>query len=63
MLRKETGEFRGRGIDVITGLMKGSGGYITSKLRVEKQGRVVWKIRNHKNHFEALTSEYIVARR
>ncbi len=57
------GPYPGRGIDNILSLLTGETGELLLPWKVEKQGHIWWKIRNHKNHFELIRSRFIKASR
>ena len=60
---KENGEFAGRGKTNVLALLQGKGGHIRPAWRIETEGALWWKIRNHGNHYELIRSEFIVATR
>ena len=59
----EDGPYSGRGMDNILSLLKGDAGGLKPPWRIEEQGHVWWKIRNHRNHFELIRSCFIKAGR
>lgn len=58
---KEEGEFRGFGQENIAKIIEGFRGYLENPWKVVDRGTVIWKIRNHRNHFELIKSLYIKA--
>ncbi len=59
----DRGAFSGFGRENVRHLMTGKGGHLTPAWRIDGEGALTWKIRTHRNHFELITSEYILARR
>ncbi|OQY02434.1 MAG: SAM-dependent methyltransferase [Desulfobacteraceae bacterium 4572_130] len=59
----EKGEYKGRGADNITGLLKQKKGVLAPVWEIKKQGFIPWKIRTHSNHFESIQSCFIKATR
>ncbi|RNC66022.1 MAG: methyltransferase domain-containing protein [Desulfuromonadales bacterium] len=59
----ERGDYPGRGVDNVRALLEGKGGIIQPPWTIERQGEVWWKIRSHRNHFELIRSELLVASR
>ncbi|MCE5336981.1 MAG: methyltransferase domain-containing protein [Desulfobacteraceae bacterium] len=57
------GRFRGAGVENLERLLSGDSGIISPKLTVSRRGNVWWRIRNHRNHFELIRSEFIKAER
>jgi SAM-dependent methyltransferase len=57
------GPHAGRGADNVAALIEGRYGLFAPPWKIEKQGSVWWKIRNHANHFELIRSCFIKARR
>jgi len=55
------GPYSGKGIDNIRSLLTTGGEGFSPRWQIEKQDRIWWKIRNHKNHFELIRSCYIKA--
>ena len=60
---KREGEYSGKGIDNVKLLLQGKNGLLSPPWRIEKQGAVSWKIRNHSNHYEMIRSQFIVSSR
>ncbi len=60
---KTGGEYSGKGIDNVRLLLQGKDGLLSPPWRIEKQGSVPWKIRNHSNHYEMIRSRFIVSSR
>jgi uncharacterized protein YbaR (Trm112 family) len=60
---KPHGPFSGRGLDNVSSLLEGNGGFLEPVWTIEDSGFVWWKIRTHCNHFELIRSCYIKARR
>ncbi len=59
----ETGKYRGFGIDNVRKILEGEDGAITPGWKVDSEGSLWWKIRNHRNHFELIRSQFIKATR
>ena len=59
----ERGDYPGRGIDNVRAILAGKGGIIQPPWEIVRQGEVWWKIRSHRNHFELIRSELLVAAR
>ncbi|MBC8420283.1 MAG: methyltransferase domain-containing protein [Proteobacteria bacterium] len=57
------GPYSGRGMDNIRALFNGKKGGLSPEWRIEKDGHVWWKIRNHANHFELIRSCFVKAAR
>jgi SAM-dependent methyltransferase len=57
------GRFSGRGIENIRSLLSGEKGELLPPWKIEDQGHIWWKIRNHLNHFELIRSCFIKATR
>jgi len=55
--------YAGRGIDNVRALLAGREGILSPPWRVTREGSVLWKIRSHRNHFELIRSELLVAER
>lgn len=55
------GPYSGRGIDNVAAILKGKKNGFLPEWKIEKQGHVWWKLRNHANHFEVIRSCYIKA--
>jgi len=58
-----SGEFSGWGFDNVKSLLQGEKGYIKPPWRVIKEEEIAWKIRNHDNHSEQITSLFALANR
>lgn len=59
----ERGDYPGRGVDNVRALLEGKGDIIQPPWAIDRQGEVWWKIRSHRNHFELIRSELLVASR
>lgn len=59
----DQGPYSGRGLDNVASLLAGERGGLTPAWKIDKEGNVWWKIRNHANHFELIRSCYIKADR
>jgi len=57
------GAYAGKGVDNIRSLLTTGGEEFLPKWKIEKQGHIWWKIRNHKKHFELIRSHFIKASR
>jgi SAM-dependent methyltransferase/uncharacterized protein YbaR (Trm112 family) len=57
------GKYPGSGLDNISGLLGGTDRFIAPPWTITARGAVWWKIRNHRNHFELIRSQYIRAER
>ena len=57
------GAFAGRGIDNVRDLLTDEAGPIQPAWSIQQAGRLPWKIRNHRNHYEMIFSEFFLARR
>ena len=55
--------FAGAGIDNVEGLLSGEGPSAGSPWKIARKGAVWWKIRNHRNHFELIRSQFVKAER
>jgi len=60
---REDGPYPGRGMDNVRSLLEGKDGVIRPPWLIEQEGFVRWKIRNHRNHYELIRSEFLMARR
>jgi len=60
---KEVEPYSGLGLNNVRSLLEGKGGTILPPWTIEQTGRIPWKIRNHRNHFEMIFSEFITASR
>jgi uncharacterized protein YbaR (Trm112 family) len=58
-----SGPYIGRGMDNIISLLTGEEGRILPPWKIEKEGHIWWKIRNHRNHFELIRSCFVKAGR
>lgn len=59
----ESGPYPGRGMDNVRALLEGRDTIIAPPWSVIREGSVWWKIRSHRNHFELIRSEFLVAER
>ncbi|WP_306532467.1 Trm112 family protein [Geobacter sp.] len=59
----ESGPYPGRGMDNVRALLGGRDGIIAPPWNVTREGSIWWKIRSHRNHFELIRSEFLVAGR
>jgi len=59
----ESGPYPGRGMDNIRALLGGKDEIIAPPWNVTREGSIWWKIRSHRNHFELIRSEFLVAGR
>jgi SAM-dependent methyltransferase len=59
----QTGIYTGKGIENIINLLRGGKGKLLPEWRIERNGHVWWKIRNHCNHFELIRSCFVKAYR
>ena len=57
------GAYAGKGVDNIRSLLTTDSEEFSPKWKIEKQGHIWWKIRNHRNHFELIRSCFIQASR
>lgn len=57
------GPYKGRGVDNVRSLLEGSGNVLSPPWRISRAGAVPWRMRSHRNHFEVITSEFLVASR
>ena len=60
---KRGGEYSGKGMDNVRLLLQGKDGLLSPPWRIEKQGSVSWKIRNHSNRYEMIRSRFLVSSR
>ena len=60
---KTNGKYSGKGIDNVRLLLQGKDKIILPPWNIEHQGSVWWKIRNHRNHYEMIRSEFLVSSR
>ncbi len=58
---KKQGEFRGFGEDNVAKLIEGWGNKISPTWKITHKGIQLWKIRNHRNHYEFIKSRYLRA--
>jgi SAM-dependent methyltransferase len=56
---KKQGLYSGKGIDNIRLIMEKKDKHMSFPWHMTKKGSVLWKIRNHCNHYEFITSEYL----
>lgn len=59
----DRGPWRGRGMDNVRAILEGKDGIIDPPWTVTREGSFWWKIRSHRNHFELIRSEFLVAER
>lgn len=57
------GPYPGRGMDNLRALLEGKDRVLQPAWRIEQSGSLAWRLRSHRNHYEVITSEYLVARR
>ena len=57
------GAYTGRGFDNVRDLLTDEAGPIQPAWTIQQTGRLPWKIRNHRNHYELIFSEFFLARR
>jgi uncharacterized protein YbaR (Trm112 family) len=55
------GAYSRGGMDTVISLLTGERKEILPRWEIETQGRIWWKIRNHRNHFELIRSCYVKA--
>ena len=60
---KKSGEYAGEGLTNVRLVLQGAEGVVQAPWNVEKEGTVRWKIRNHRNHYEMIRSEFILFNR
>ncbi len=60
---KGMGEFSGEGIHNVRFLLEGGRGILQRPWGIRRQGAVSWLIRNHRNHYERIRSEYLLSER
>lgn len=58
-----TGPYRGRGRDNVRALLEGKDRILEPAWTIAQTGSHAWKMRTHCNHYEVITSEYLVAER
>jgi uncharacterized protein YbaR (Trm112 family) len=58
---KIRGEYAGFGRDNVRNLLEGKDDIIQPPWHIDRVGEIWWKIRNHRNHYELIRSEYILA--
>lgn len=58
-----SGPYSGRGIDNVRALLEGKQKIISPPWQINRQGSVDWRLRSHRNHFEMIRSEFLVAER
>lgn len=58
-----SGPNAGRGIDNVRALLTGKQKIISPPWHITRQGSVDWRLRTHRNHFEMIRSELLVANR
>ena len=57
------GPYKGRGRDNVRALLEGKDGILLPAWAITQAGSHAWKMRTHCNHYEVITSEYLVAKR
>ena len=57
------GPYPGSGRDNVLALLQGKDTILVPPWKIEGNGALWWKIRNHQNHYELIRSEYILASR
>ncbi|CAH2031666.1 class I SAM-dependent methyltransferase [Trichlorobacter ammonificans] len=57
------GPYPGRGLDNVRALLEGKGKVLTPPWSIDRSGTVAWRMRTHCNHFEVITSHYLLATR
>jgi len=60
---KSEGTYTGKSLDNIRRLFKGQNQIILPPWNIKQEDAVQWKIRNHQNHYENITSELIISTR
>ncbi|MBN1105668.1 MAG: methyltransferase domain-containing protein [Deltaproteobacteria bacterium] len=60
---KGGGRFGGEGIRNVRRLLEGEEGITGPPWQIRDEGRVSWMIRNHRNHYEMIRSEFLVSTR
>ncbi|MCE1227658.1 MAG: methyltransferase domain-containing protein [Geobacteraceae bacterium] len=58
-----TGPYKGRGKDNVRALLEGKERILVPAWTIAQTGTHAWKMRTHCNHYEVITSEYLVAKR
>lgn len=58
-----SGPNSGRGIDNVRAVLEGKLNILSPPWRISRQGSVDWRLRSHRNHFEMIRSEFMVANR
>ncbi len=55
------GPYQGRGIDNVIQLLSGERQGVFPPWKIDREGQVWWKLRNHRNHFELIHSCFVKA--
>ena len=58
-----TGPYKGRGLDNVRRLLEGKEKILAPPWRINNTGAVSWKMRTHRNHYEVIRSDFLVAER
>ncbi len=58
-----SGPYPGRGKDNVRALLEGKDGILLPAWTIARTGTHAWKMRTHCNHYEVISSEYLVAER
>ncbi len=56
----QKGNYKGFTFDNLCELFCGKNNILTPAWKIEKHGDVLWKIRNHRNHYEMIKSKFII---
>lgn len=57
------GLYSGRGLDNVRALLEGKNKVLTPPWTIGRSGSVAWRMRTHCNHYEVITSHYLLAAR
>jgi SAM-dependent methyltransferase len=58
-----SGDYPGRGQDNVRRLLTGDRKVLTPPWRIAREGTVAWRMRSHCNHYEVITSQFLLAAR
>ncbi len=61
--RTSTGPYPGRGLDNVRALLEGKSKVLMPAWKITRSGSRAWRMRTHRNHYEVINSDYLMATR
>jgi len=58
-----TGPYPGRGLDNVRALLEGKSKVLMPAWKITRSGSRAWRMRTHRNHYEVINSDYLMATR